>query len=172
MSDHSHITTGLSAETSTAIAATSEDVFDTIDEVIAHFPELTEADAAGDLARLATHFAHGDAFKVINDPQTFEAAYRARVKTEDPSQPWQQGVSRLIDFGLPDFADVIAPQLAGSELTWTVEDSFTGLPYRAVISLDKLEDVVLTVLPMNAIAQDFPLREKETIIEFADDAEG
>lgn len=86
---------------------------------------------AAHLARAANHLAHGSDYRVILDPQAFAAAYRARLAQEDPQQEWREGVMRLSDFGVPDFASITPPRLEAGKLTFFAEDSFTGLPYQA-----------------------------------------
>lgn len=171
MSNLAEITTGQSTETGQFIAATSDAVFETIQEVTAAFPDLLKPEGIADLARLATHFAHGSAFRMIHDPIAFETLYRARIEAENPSEPWQQSRPRLIDGGLPDFADITAPTRSGSTLSWTVEDDFTGLPYRATVLLDALEAVELSALPLRPIPRPIPEREEEEIIDLAEGSE-
>ncbi|MEM9249926.1 MAG: hypothetical protein AAGB05_14680 [Pseudomonadota bacterium] len=171
MTDFSQITPGVDAQSARPTAATAEAVYDTILEVVRAFPGLTEPDAADDLARLVTHFARGRAFRVIHDPAAFQDAYRTRVDSEDPSQPWQQSQPRLVDAGLPDFTEIVAPSLSGGTLAWTVEDSFTGLPYRARVSLEDLESASFTPMALAPIAPTFVERRASKVISLGDDAE-
>jgi hypothetical protein len=97
-------------------------------------PGLMQPAAALVLAEAVNHLAQGRAFKVIDDPAIFEANYRARLANEDPSQPWRQGVFRLIDYGMPDFSDIAAPKFNGQVLVYFAEDAQIGVPYR--IELD------------------------------------
>lgn len=92
---------------------------------------LASPGRATDLAHAANHLAHGAEYRVIDDPAAFAAAYRARLDREDPNQEWREGVIRLRDFGVPDFAAIKPPQTAAGRLVFYAEDRFTGLPYRA-----------------------------------------
>ena len=168
MSNLAEITTGRSAQTGEATAATSDAEFETIRAVTEAFPDLLKPEAAGELARLVTHFARGSAYRVIADPVAFETIYRARIASEDPGEPWQQSRPRLIDGGMPDFAEITAPALSGSVLSWTVEDDFTGLPYRATVTLEDLENVAFSALSLQPLGGPIPEREEEEIIDLAE----
>jgi hypothetical protein len=169
MTDFSNITTGLDTESARPIAATSEEVFEDIGAAVAAFPGLTAASAVSDLARLVTHFARGGLFSVIQDPGAFADAFRARIDSEDPAQPWQQSAPRLADAGLPDFAEIRAPLLEGNTLTWTVKDGFTGLPYRAETTLDALDNASFSPLPLEPVVPRSTSRRKNTVMDLADD---
>ncbi|MEP3331645.1 hypothetical protein [Sedimentitalea sp.] len=93
------------------------------------------ADApAADLADAAARLGP-EGYEVIADPVAFEAAYRARLEAEDPAQPWREGVMRFRDFGIPDFAEIAAPVLAGGVLVFFARDTFSGLPYKMELPL-------------------------------------
>jgi hypothetical protein len=85
-------------------------------------------------AQVANHLARGDKFITIVDPKAFEAKYRARYEAEDPDAEPRAGVMRLRQFGLPDFAGITPPQMQGDTLVFYAENSFMGIPYRAVMA--------------------------------------
>ncbi|MEM1429635.1 MAG: hypothetical protein AAGG09_09270 [Pseudomonadota bacterium] len=151
MIDLSEITPAILDDTNAPGAAIGDDLYTSIAELVAAVPALTEPDAAADLAQMVTHFARGRAYRVITDPQAFEAAYRSRIASEDADEPWQQGVLRLVDFGMPDFAEVSRARLEGTSLSWTAEDAFTGLAYRGHASLDDLSAVQFTALALTPV---------------------
>lgn len=93
-------------------------------------PGLLTAEAARDLAVAVNHLAVGGDFDVITDPVAFQTAYEAQLASEDPSQGWQEGVMRLVDFGKPDFSEIKVPYWTGSAITFFAADATTGLPYR------------------------------------------
>lgn len=103
--------------------------------LLALVPGLAAPGAAAMLARAANHLAHGTEYEVITDPAAFEADFRARLAREDPAEPWREGVIRLCDYGVPDFAAIRPPALAGGVLSFHVVDGYLGLPYAARIPL-------------------------------------
>lgn len=96
-------------------------------------PGLASPAHAADLARAANHLAHGGDYRVITDPHAYEVAYRARLAKEDPNAPFREGVVRLRDFGMPDFAKITAPQYEGGKLTFFAADMYLGVPYKVVL---------------------------------------
>lgn len=103
--------------------------------LLAAGPGLLDPSAAGRLAVAVNHLAQGRDFRVILDPAAFENAYRARLASEDRAAPWRQGVQRLSDFGVPDFAAIAAPVLVGRTLVFHAEDTLLGVPYRVEADL-------------------------------------
>lgn len=101
-----------------------------LEALLAEAPGLLHPEGALTMARVVNHLATGNDWRVITDPAAYEAAYRARLDTEDPNAPWQQGVLRLRDHGVPDFAAITAPRMAGTRLIFFAADSALGLPYR------------------------------------------
>ncbi len=93
-------------------------------------PGLASAVQAADLARAVNHFAHGSEYRVITDPKGFADAYRAQLAQEDPDAAWQEGVIRLRDYGVPDFAEILAPSFSDGRLVFFAFDEVLGLPYR------------------------------------------
>lgn len=81
------------------------------------------------LAQAVNHFAHGGDYQVIADPKAFEAEYRAKLAKEDPNAPFQAGVIRLRDHGVPDFTTLHPPALRDGRLLFYVVDTFLGVPY-------------------------------------------
>jgi len=114
-------------------------------------PALASAKHAGALARVMNHLAHGNDYDVIEDPKRFAAEYQARVAREDPDADWQEGVIRLRDHGMPDFAAIAAPTFAGGRLTYYAVARFLGLPYQvettALTAVPAYEPVALTPIP-------------------------
>ncbi len=105
-------------------------------------PGLVQPAGAAALAVAVNHLAQGRDFRVIEDPAAFEAAYRARLAQEDPAQPWRQGVFRLSDYGIPDFAAIAAPALHGQVLVFFAEDARLGVPYRIEVDFAQAAPVV------------------------------
>ncbi|MBK0327025.1 hypothetical protein I5535_06910 [Rhodobacteraceae bacterium F11138] len=101
-----------------------------LDQLLDAEPGLLAPDAASDLALYVNHFARDRDFVPIDDPQTYEKTYRARIESEDPAAPWQQNVMRLRDFGMPDFAEIRSAVLENGTLVFFAADALTGLPYR------------------------------------------
>ena len=106
-----------------------------LEQLLAAAPGLLHPDAAAVMARAVAHFASGSTYRVIEDPRQFEAAYRARVATEDPDAPWREGVYRLRDHGMPDFAGIAPPAYTGTDLVFFAQSGFLGLPYRVEIDV-------------------------------------
>jgi hypothetical protein len=118
-------------------------------ELLKMAPDLSRHPLA--LAQAVNHFAHGGKYQVIGDPAQFEAEYKAKLATEDPNQPWQEGVIRLRDFGVPDFASIKAPAVSGGQLEFYAVDTALGVPYKAdcasLTGSPTYEPVHLTALP-------------------------
>ena len=93
-------------------------------------PDLASQEHAAALALAVNHLAQTGGYRVIEDPASFEAAYRARLAHEDPAAPWQEGVMRLSDFGVPDFGSIHPPRFDGGHLRFFAQDSLLGVPYR------------------------------------------
>jgi hypothetical protein len=74
-------------------------------------------------------------YTLITDPAAYAAQVQAQLDREDPAQPWQEGVPRISDFGLPDFDTIVAPARDGNTVTAHVRDSYTGLPYLMTLVL-------------------------------------
>lgn len=130
-------------------------------------PGLASDARALDLAQAANYFAHGDDYRVIENPADFANAYRAQIDREDPAAEWQEGVVRLRDYGVPDFNQIEPPKFAGGRLTFYAVDAFLGVPYK--VEADKLEaapnytPMPLTPLPSPprpAVEQDAALLKK------------
>lgn len=125
-------------------------------------PGLLQPEAAARTAVAVNHIAQGSAFAVIEDPAGFAADYRRKLAAEDPSAPWQEGVVRLGDYGVPEFDEIKPPELDGSKLTFFAVDTFLGLPYRVEIDLSQ---------PARAITDDDYKALDLTPIEDVDDEE-
>src|SRR3546814_2407118 len=76
-------------------------------------PELTKPEWVLTYAALVNHLAQGARFEPIYDPEAFMAAYIARYQGEVPEDEPRPGVTRLHDFGLPDFAAITPPRKIG-----------------------------------------------------------
>ncbi|WP_299044464.1 hypothetical protein [uncultured Tateyamaria sp.] len=109
------------------------------------------------LAKLALQVAPAG-YTLITDPAAYAAQVRARVESEAPNQPWQEGPPRIRDFGLPDFDAIGAPQRDGDTVTAHVRDNYTGLPYVMTLVLGgtaetaDFEPMPLTPLPGPPVA--------------------
>jgi len=106
------------------------------------------------LAQAVNHFAHGGQYRVISDPQQFEADYKAKLAKEDPNAPWREREIRLRDFGVPDFATIKVPSVSGEELVFYAVDETLGVPYKVecaqLTGTPTYEPVPLTALPRPA----------------------
>lgn len=135
----------------------SDDQAGSMEELLRFLPGLAAPGRATDLALAANHFAHGSEYRVITDPPAFEEAYRARLAREDANATWREGVVRLRDYGVPDFADVHAPRLEGGRLVFCAADTYLGVPYRAEAS-DLLRPPSYTPLPLTPLPAPPPPR--------------
>lgn len=123
---------GIDADTGKLIVMIGDASYADLPAVLAAAPALLEPANAGRFAQVLVHFAQGTEFAVIEDPAAFEAAYRARLATEDPAAPWRPGVYRLSDFGVPDFGQIHAPRCDGQTVVFFARDRLLGVPYRIV----------------------------------------
>lgn len=155
MTDLPEFSTEFRAEDGEPIAETVDGRFASIAALLDALPALIEPGNETVLARLVSHFARGATYRVVSDPEAFQAAYRADMATEDPTKPWRQDSPRRTDFGVPDFAQITAPARQGDMLVFTLEDCFTGLPYAASASLARLDRLDLRPLALGPV-QGFP----------------
>jgi hypothetical protein len=108
-------------------------------------PDITEYPA--ELATALNHLAQGTEFQVITDPAKYEAAYRARLAQEDPSQPVEAGVIRLCDYGVPDFSQITKPSVSAGTLSFHVIRTYFGLPYHVSVT-DLIDPPTYTPMPL------------------------
>lgn len=127
---------------------------------------------ARDAAVMVNHLTQGSDFRVILDPAAFEQAFKARLASEDPAAPFRDGVRRLRDFGVPDFATITPPRFEGTTLVFFAEDVALGLPYRvSVAELSAAPDYAplpLTPLPPAARPAEEPDFKRPTEAELAE----
>jgi hypothetical protein len=97
-------------------------------------PDLTKPEWVFAYTALVNHLAQGARFEPIYDPEEFKAAYMAKYDAEDPNEAPDQGVNRLHDFGIPDFAAITAPHMEGETLVFFAENTYMGIPYRATMA--------------------------------------
>jgi hypothetical protein len=116
----------------------------TVAELLAMAPR----GATGQLAVAVNRLTMDGAFVLIEDPAAYEATYRARLAAEDPAQPWREGVSRVRDFGVPDFTEITQPTGAGKALVYFAYDAYTFLPFRVAVVGDAPDYQALTLRPM------------------------
>ena len=107
----------------------------TLAALVAAAPGLLHPDAAATMARAVAHFAAATDYRVIEDPATYEAAYRAQLGREDPDAPWRAGVYRLRDHGMPDFTGITAPAYHGTRLVFFAQSALIPLPYRVEVDV-------------------------------------
>lgn len=106
--------------------------FETREQLLEAAPFLS--DHLGLYARAVNHLARGYKYKVIEDPETFCAAYEAEIAEElanvDPEAEPVAGVTQLIDFGKPELELIHAPQIDGETLVFFAKSKSLGIPYR------------------------------------------
>ncbi|WP_299287394.1 hypothetical protein [uncultured Tateyamaria sp.] len=98
-------------------------------------PALQQPANAETAAKAVNHLAEGFNFGVILDPQTFSTAYFERYDAEEDAE-WQQGQSRLRDFGKPDLSHLTPPQVSDGTLVFFADDKYLGLAYRVTMPFD------------------------------------
>jgi hypothetical protein len=130
--------------------------------LMAAAPDLPAAALAG----AVNHLAVGDDFEVIEDINDYARALRARLEAEPAGQPWQEGVIRLRDHGVPDLTGLAAPAVSGGRLVFFAADSLLGAPYRveadlsgAVPGVQDYHALPLRPLPATAAPAPNPLWE-------------
>lgn len=93
-------------------------------------------------------------YEAILDPAAYEALTRARIANEDPALPWQPGVMRIRDFGMPDFKAIKPPHRDGDTLIYHARDTHTGLPYQVTLTLGTAGDAEISPLPLTPFEGD------------------
>lgn len=140
----------------------------TIADVMALSPNASPMNWADILNELAYE---GD-YAVIDDPAAFRAAYEATMAEEDPEKGWSQDAMRLRDFGIPDFTEIAAPSITGSNLVYFVRNTFTGLPYRAEMALsDATAEPTYTPLDLKPTPEPAAYVQPVTDVPDGEDAE-
>lgn len=104
-----------------------------VSQILKTVPALADPKLAIAYAQVVNHLAQGDRFEVIADPAAFKAEFMAKWQAEDPEAEPVQGVQRLRDFGIPDFAAITPPKVEGGQLTFFAVNTYMGLPYRATL---------------------------------------
>ncbi|MEP3332406.1 hypothetical protein [Sedimentitalea sp.] len=104
-------------------------------ELLKAAPQIADPKYVQGLAYLANHLSYGFDYSVIDSPGDFEEEYRARMAQEDATAPMVPGVVRLIDYGVPDFAEVAPPALEGDTLRFFAVASTLGFPYAVTVNL-------------------------------------
>ena len=85
-------------------------------------------------ARVANHFATGDEYELILEPEEFKAKYMERYNAEDPDEEVGPGVVRLHNFGIPDFSAIHPPMKDGDTVVFFAENLFMGIPYKVTMA--------------------------------------
>lgn len=129
------ISLGLGAKGESIVYVDDTQICSDLPSLLRAAPSLLHAGGAAPLARAINHFSRGNAFEVIEKPAVFAENYRQKLASEDPDAPWQEGIVRLADYGIPDFDAITAPALKGSVLTYYAVDTFLGLPYQVTVDL-------------------------------------
>jgi hypothetical protein len=119
------------------------------DELSALLLRAPDADAAT-LAKVIAHLGP-PGYEVIEEPDRYAEDFAAKLATEDPDEPWRDGVVRLRDFGVPEFDSIVVPHRAGTHLTYFARDTYTGLPFRTEITLGTAADVQYQPLPLKPL---------------------
>jgi len=143
-----------SREPDAPVVLAEDTTYNDMAALLAAYPDLASGNAATTFAQAVNHFAQGNAFAVITDPDAFEAAYREQLAGEDASEPWQQGVYQLSSYGVPDFSAIHPPAVTGGSAVFFVADDLIGVPYRVEASLDGTlpEDSAYVPLPLTEAA--------------------
>lgn len=150
MTDLTDIISGTEPDGSPASYA-GDTAYASIIDLVSAFPDLLKPEAAAVLADHVNNFAQGMDFDPITDPAAFAEAYRAQLAQEDPSEPWQEDVFRLCDFGMPDLDAIRAPQQVDGALVFYVAQSSSGLPYRVTAPMKTLTEVTYEPVSMEPI---------------------
>jgi len=93
-------------------------------------------------------------YDAILDPAAYETLTRERIDNENANMPWQPGVMRIRDFGMPDFDAIQPPRRDGNTLTYHARDTHTGLPYQVVLPLGAPGDADISPLPLTPFEGD------------------
>jgi hypothetical protein len=126
------ISFGITEDGRNVVYAGDEDIeVGDLSGLLAAAPDLS----AAELATAVNHLASGNDFAVITDLTVYAQATRARIESEPAGQPWQEGVIRLRDHGVPDIKSLTVPSLSGGRLVFFAADRLLGAPYRVEVSL-------------------------------------
>ena len=98
-------------------------------------PSLKQPDKLGAWADAVNHLQYGSEYHVIHDPEAYRARYAQRLASENPDEPWREGVVRVSDFGVCDTAEIQPPRREGASLLFYAEDDYLGIPYHVTAPL-------------------------------------
>jgi hypothetical protein len=133
------------------IVNTANGTAKSLTELLTLAPDLRHPAHLGTYCDALNHFQHGTQFRVIHDPNAFRTRYERKLASENPEQPFQDGVARVGDFGVCDLSIIEVPELVGETVVFFVEDDFLGIPYRVTgPAPSETGDVQYEPLPMNA----------------------
>ncbi len=121
-------------------------------DVLDRYPGMITGEHTTELAKMVNHFARQFQYEVIEDPGTFAEAYRAQIASEDPNATWQQGVTRLRDFGMPDLDAIKVPTYDGSTLVYYARSVRLGVPYVVQVPVNATEIGEASYKPMKMSA--------------------
>lgn len=165
---------GVSPDNDDGIAVVGNEAFVDIASLLARLPSLREPGNTVLLAQAVNNFARTRDYTVIEDPAAFQAAYQAKMATEDPNAPWREGIYNLRDYGAPDFATLHPPSVSGDEIIFFAQNALIGLPYRVTATLGGAgAGPVYTPLPLTPVDAPRPVvddGDDEKIVETDDQA--
>ncbi len=104
--------------------------FATLPALMLAVPELKQPEHLSRYCAALNHLAYGLEYRVITDSDAYRARYEAKYQAEDPEAPFEEGITRLHDFGYCDTSEIQAPRLDGGSVVFYVEDDFLSIPYR------------------------------------------
>jgi hypothetical protein len=107
----------------------------TLPELVAAVPALLQPENLPVWCAAVNHLTYGRQYRLIRDPDAYRARYQRRLASEDPREPWREGVVRLCDFGVADTSVIDTPQALGDAVVFYVEDDYLGIPYRVTAPL-------------------------------------
>lgn len=123
-------------------------------DVLERYPGMITGEHTTELAKMVNHFARQFKYEVIEDPAAFAEAYRTQIASEDKDATWQQGVTRLRDFGMPDLDSITVPTYDGTTLVYYARSVRLGVPYvvKVPVNATEIGEASYTPMQMSAIA--------------------
>ena len=117
-------------------------------ELVAVVPDLRKSEHLGQYCDAVNFLARGNQYRLIHHPDEYRAWYEQQFQAEDPHAPFQEGVSRLRDFGRCEMEEIQPPRVEGGLVIFYAEDDFLGIPYRVTAPAPDQPEGEITYEPL------------------------
>jgi hypothetical protein len=108
-------------------------LYSSLEELIENFPSLFDPSNALLLAMVSNFLYGGLDFAVIKDLRAYKEKYASRMRQEAAGKA--EGEFTISQYGRFDLSEMHPPEIRSNQLTFYVESSSFGIPYKAICLL-------------------------------------